>query len=426
MALRPEGYRPRLADARLDRLLGVIGAVSIEGPKWCGKTWTALAHASSAFFTADPDGGFQNREIATLAPNEALDGSSPRVLDEWQEAPALWDAVRFRVDQNRGRGLFLLTGSASPAEGSYVHSGTGRIAHLRMRTMTLTESGESSGRVSLTQLLDGEPAPVVRSALTLRGLARLAARGGWPGAIDLPTAGGMELARAYLDTVATTDISAAGGVERDPARVRALLGSLARNTATLASITTVARDIGDRFGETLSLSSARAYLAVLRRMYLIEEIPAWSPAVRSPIRVRTSPKRMLADPSLAVAALGLTPDTLLADLKTFGLVFESLCLRDLLVYADALGGWLFHYHDAKELEADAVLTLPDGRWAAIEIKLGFNQVDKAAASLLKLRDKLTAAGDRPPACLAVIVGVGAHAHTRPDGVTVIPVDALGL
>lgn len=425
MSLRPTAYIDRLADMPLAAALETFGAVLIEGPKWCGKTWSALNQAESIFAVADPKNGFANRQLAQVDPVAALAGPQPRVIDEWQEVPALWDAARFQVDQSKSKGQYIFTGSATPADGSTMHSGAGRFGRVRLWTMSLTESGDSSAAVSLSRVLAGdEPRPQSGAANASR-LAELIVRGGWPDAVSLTPAQGQLLARGYLDTVARSDLSAIDGVRRDPVRASALLASLARNTATTVSDATLRRDIA-QFGPTeTSAVTLRDYLDVLSRLFVLESIPAWAPGSRSRARLRVAPKRMLTDPSLAAAALGLTSEALLADLPTMGFLFEALCLRDLLVYCGQSGADLRHYRDETGLEADAIVVRPDGSWAGVEIKLGANQVETAAGNLLALSRKLTASGERPPVALAVIVGVGGVAQRRDDGVCVIPVDLLG-
>lgn len=425
MGLVKEGYIPRLVDPLVTETLAAMGAVSVEGPKWCGKTWTSLTHAESVFYVADPAGGFGNRQLAILDPQSVLSGPQPRLIDEWQEVPGLWDAVRFQVDQDQGKSLFLLTGSATPVDGATVHSGVGRIGRVRMRPMTLVESGESTGVISLKSLVAGDSIKPARSEMDLRRLIELVCRGGWPGVVRGSVQQAQVAARNYLDTVARIDISEIGGVQRDPARVMALFASLARNTATLVSYPTLRRDIAQFSEEDLSITTIRNYVALLERLFIIEEIPAWSPHLRSSTRLRASPKRCFADPSLAVAAMNASPEQLLADLNTFGFLFESMCLRDLLVYADVHGARLSHYRDDSGLEADLVMVFPNGQWVALEIKTGFNQIEDAAAHLLRLSAKLQQGGLRPPSCLGVVVGIGGIAQRRPDGVCVLPIDMLG-
>jgi predicted AAA+ superfamily ATPase len=426
VTLTEPGYRERLADRVIERDLRIFGAVAVEGPRWCGKTWTCLNHASSAFFVADPQGAFANRALAELDPSGVLAGARPRLIDEWQEVPPLWDAVRHAVDRGHDRGLVLLSGSTAPPRAGTVHSGAGRIARRRMRPMALVESGDSSGTAALTAIAEGEPLAARPSAMTLDRVLELVTRGGWPAAIDLPADEASVIARSYIDTLIHTDLPALNGVAREPGKLGALLRSLARNTATTVSQATLRRDAAGEDGAGPSRESVSRYLDELRRVYVLDEFPAWSPGLRSRTRLRTAPKSVLADPSLAVAALGATRDTLRADLTTLGFVFESLCLRDLGAIADAAGWSASHYRDETGLEADAILALPDGRWVGVEIKLGFTQVDKAAANLAKLSARIAAGGGPAAAALVVIVGVGSFAHTRPDGVHIVPIDHLGL
>ncbi|MDR1187340.1 MAG: DUF4143 domain-containing protein [Bifidobacteriaceae bacterium] len=424
MTLREPGYRDRLADSALARLLSVMGAVSVEGPKWCGKTWTSLSRGESVYFVADPTGNFRNRELAALDPASALAGAAPHVIDEWQEIPALWDAVRFAVDRTQERGRFILTGSSAPRKDQTSHSGTGRVARLRMRPMSLFESGEADGRAGLARLLEGQEIAAAAGQLTLAEVAGLVVRGGWPGAVSLNARDAQLVAGAYVDELVDSDISAVDGVRRDPVKVRALVDSLARNAATTATMESLRRDMAEA-GETVAESTLRDYLTALGRLYVLESIPAWTPALRSPIRLRQAPKRMLVDPSLAAVALGADVAGLKAEPKTLGLLFESLVLRDLLVYAQALGAQVRHYRDNAGLEVDAIIVMPGGQWIGIEIKLGFTQVDKAAQSLLRLKRKMADGGHPEPTALAVVVGVGSFARRRDDGVEVVPVDLFG-
>ena len=426
MSLRPPGYRPRIIDSTIDSMLASIGAISVEGPKWCGKTWTSLNHANSVFYMADPTGGFANREVARLDLTAALDGATPHAIDEWQEVPGIWDAIRFQVDMRSGPGQFILTGSSTPSDDAVVHSGTGRIARIRMRPMTLTESGASTGEISLTDVVGGVSPRPIRSTCTLDQIIDLVVRGGWPANLGKTTDQAADLATSYLDNIALTDISQVDGSPRDPEKVMALLRSFARNTATMVGPAALERDVAETSGPGLSTKTIREYMALLERLYLLEQIPAWHPALRSPVKLRQTPKRMLVDPSLAVAGLGASPADLKQDPKTLGFLFESMILRDLLTYAQSQRATLWHYRDDAGLEADAVLTFPSGVWTAIEIKLGYTQIDAAAQNLVRLARKMSDAGDSSPAAMIVIVGVGGVAHRRDDGVCVIPADLLGL
>lgn len=425
MTLRPAGYRDRLVDPQIERLRSAIGAISIEGPRWCGKTWTSLNHAESAYFVADPTAGFRNREVARLDLTAALAGPEPHLIDEWQEVPGLWDAVRFEVDQGAGRGRFILTGSSMPADDTTTHTGIGRIGRVALRPMSLVESGDSTGEVSLSHVMAGAPVTVAASTLTLPRVAELVVRGGWPGALDLTVAQAADLARSYVTSLAREDLARVDPARRDPSKVAALLASLARNTATTVGQAAILRDIAQWSDENLSATTLRHYLSLLQRLYVLEQIPAWTPALRSPIRLRQAPKRILVDPSLAAAALNASPAQLAREPKTLGLLFESLVLRDLLVYAQSWDATLSHYQDDAGLECDAIVSLRNGDWVAVEIKLGYVQEDAAAATLLRLHDKMTAAGHPAPAALIAIIGVGSYAHRRPDGVAVLPADLLG-
>jgi predicted AAA+ superfamily ATPase len=420
-------YLPRIVDEELKELLVISGAVLVEGPKWCGKTSTSKNVAMSEFYVADPSGGFQNRNIAQIDPSLPLRGKTPRMIDEWQEVPELWDAVRFEVDSRNEKGQFILTGSSVPPEDRTVHSGAGRISRLKMRTMTLAEMDISTKEVSLQSLFNQENI-FGQNPLNLEEIIDIVCKGGWPGALDLDIKQSLRVSREYLKTIAEEDMSRYDGVERDSVKVTRLLQALARNEETLVSNKTLLADAVD-----LSSPSLTSYLNTLEKMFVLENIPAWSPNVRSKIRLRSSAKRRFVDPSLAVAALGLTPDKLLNDLNTFGFFFESFVARDLLTYAESLGGKVFHYRESKtgkesenspEKEADLIVEMPDGRWGAFEVQLGANQNDAAAESLLDISKKLIKLGSPAPSCLVVISGTTTIAHKRPDGVYIIPIACL--
>ena len=416
-------YMSRCIDRSIERDLGIFGAVLIQGPKWCGKTTTAQRFAESSLSLSDPAGDFAALQLARIDPAQAIVGATPRLIDEWQEEPKLWDAIRFECDRRTGEpGQFLLTGSATPNDADQpMHSGIGRISRLRMETMTLAELGVSSGAVSLETLHNGCP---IKAALgSINGIADIAdllCRGGWPQAVGKTTADAMRISAAYIDGVCESDVSRVDGVKRDPEKVRALLSSLARNESTLAGEKSLEKDLG---GE-VSRSTLRRYTDALRRIHIIDDIPAWHPALRSPVKLRQSAKRHLADPSLAVALLGANPESLASDPKTLGLLFESLVLHDLKVYAAANDSSVSHYHDADDLEVDAVIHRRDGTWIAVEIKLGSPQIPEASANLLRLERKLVERGERPPAAKLIVIGFGMPAHTTPEGIIVAPVDTL--
>ncbi|NLN46630.1 MAG: ATP-binding protein [Clostridiaceae bacterium] len=417
-------YRPRLIDTMIHQHLQTFGAVCAEGPKWCGKTWTSLHHANSVIYIGSPENHFQNRALAEMSPDLVLTGEVPRLLDEWQEVPSLWDAVRHSVDQQTEKGQFILTGSATPNHKGVLHSGAGRISRLKMRTMSLVESGHTTGQVSLRALFDEPLQPYVTELVSLDRWIELTIRGGWPGSIDLDFLQARTVPGAYLQTLIEDDMNRVDGVSRNRRKVEMLLKSLARNESTIATNRTINKDIDDE-EDSVGLRTIVEYLDVLDRLFLLENQPAFNPNLRSSVRVGKSPKRHFVDPSLAVAAMGATPDMLRNDLRTFGFLFEALVERDLRTYAETWGGKLFHYRDASDREIDAVVELPDGRWGAFEIKLGGNQVDQAAEKLVALKKWMEADPQaRPPAILGVICGIQNVAMTRPDGVLVIPASTL--
>ena len=420
-------YLSRYVDEQLKRYLDVFGAVSLRGPKWCGKTTTCLQQAKTVFYLTDDD----TRALARMAPSNLFVGEAPILLDEWQRVPSIWDAVRHAVDRGQSVGRFLLTGSATPRR--VHHSGVGRIARLTMKSMSLAESGESSGDVRLADLLSGESPSAVQNQPNLDDLIGIIVRGGWPASIGLNREGALLVPREYIKAICDPEADEEDSEEHfhfDSERMRAVLHALARTVAQTTTKATLLRDylgsdgVEGEKGEIRARDTLDAYLDYLRRSFVLEEQPAWSPALRSPVRIRTAPKRHLIDPSLAVAAMGATPEMLRRDVKTLGFLFESLCYRDLSVYAAQLDARVMHYRDESGLEADAIVELADGSWGAFEIKLGTDQVDKAAASLKRLADKMRAAGQVEPNCLCVIVGQGRFAMRRDDGVCVVPIGML--
>lgn len=417
------GYMDRCIDRSIERDLGIFGAVLIQGPKWCGKTTTAQRFAESTLSLSDPAGDFAALQLARIDPAQAIVGATPRLIDEWQEEPKLWDAIRFECDRRTGEpGQFLLTGSATPNDADQpMHSGIGRISRLRMETMTLAELGVSTRAVSLESLFNGCAIKAALGSINgIAGIADLLCRGGWPQAVGKTTADAMRISAAYIDGVCESDVSKVDGVKRDPEKVRALLSSLARNESTLAGEKSLEKDLGG----DVSRSTLRRYTDALRRIHIIDDIPAWHPALRSPVKLRQSAKRHLADPSLAVALLGANPESLASDPKTLGLLFESLVLHDLKVYAAANDSSVSHYHDADDLEVDAVIHRRDGTWIAVEVKLGSPQIPEASANLLRLERKLVERGEKPPAAKLIVIGFGMPVHTTPEGIIVAPVDTL--
>ena len=402
-------YRPRVIDSKVDEYLSTFGAICIEGPKWCGKTWTSSYHSKSRIFIGDPAGNFQNRRLAEMSPKLVLDGEMPRLIDEWQEVPPLWDAVRYRVDQAQRKGQFILTGSSTPNHKGILHSGAGRIARLRMRPMSLYESGDSSGDVSLEALCHGEINPAMFGEVELQTLITLIIRGGWPESLGLTAERAALLPMNYLDAVIDDDVYRVDGVKRDTQKMRLLLQSLARNESTTASNKVLVRDISKVDDEDMDASTVAAYLDIFKRLFLTDNTPPFSSNIRSRLRIKQVEKRHLADPSLACSLLKATPEILLGDLNTLGFLFEALCERDLRIYAEAFEANLYHYQDYANQEIDSVIELRDGTWCAFEIKLGANQIDTAAANLLKIKKQLEEAEGKPPAVLGVICGLSSAA-----------------
>ncbi len=392
----------------------------IEGPKACGKTATARQIAASEVLL---DVDANARQAVDVDPVLVLEGPTPRLLDEWQIEPAIWNHVRRTVDARSAPGQFILTGSAVPADDITRHTGAGRIARLRMRPMSLFEAGRSVGCISLTELLTGRMEPSADPGLTVADLAEEVALGGWPGLRGRGVATVLIALGDYLDEIARVDINRVDGTRRDPNRVMRLLRSLARNVATHAAATTLAKDAGGVDGP-LKDETAREYLGALERLMVVEDQPAWAPHLRSKYRLRTAPKRHFVDPSLAVAALRSTPERLLGDLNMFGFLFESLVVRDLRIYAQAADAHVLQYRDSSELEVDAIVEARDGRWAAFEVKLGQGQVEDAAANLLRFAQRIDTSRCGTPALLGVIVATG-YGYSREDGVSVIPIGVLG-
>ena len=403
--MNKEKYIPRIIDAAVERYLATMGAVCIEGPKWCGKTWTSSYHSNSEFLVGNPDNNFQNRALAEMSPALVLEGETPRLIDEWQEVPPLWDAVRYTVDQRGKKGQFILTGSATPKRKGVLHSGAGRIGKLRMRPMSLYESGDSSGKVSLQELCEGKLTPAITGEVDLRMLARLTVRGGWPGNLDINDADISLLPSEYLDAVIDDDVNRVDETRRDSRKVRLLLRSLARNESTTATNRTLKNDIKES-------------------LFLTDNQPPYAAKLRSSVRVKQAEKRHFCDPSLACALLKVTPERLIGDLETFGFLFEALCERDLKIYAESFGAALYHYQDYASNEIDAVIELPDGNWCGIEIKLGANKIEEAAENLLHIRDEIVKDGGKAPSALIVLCGLSNAAYQRPDGVYVVPLTAL--
>ena len=419
-------YKKRIADELLERKLKGKGAVLIEGPKWCGKTTTAEQVSGSILYMATPEDKEQNIALAELNPSLLLKGETPRLIDEWQIAPKLWDAIRFEVDHRGEEGQFILTGSAVPADLKDVtHTGTGRIARLTMRPMTLYESGESNGTVSLSELLSGNSKISGINELSLEDIAYLCCRGGWPRSIFMDKDIALDQAFDYYDAIVNSDISRVDNVDRNPERAKNLMRSYARNIGSQASNETLRNDMINNDSTSLDTDTILSYINALKKIFVIEESLAWNPNLRSKTAIRTSETRYFIDPSIAVAALGLGPNDLINDLNTFGLIFETLCIRDLRVYAESINGSIYHYRDASELECDAVIHLRNGSYGLIEIKLGGDKlINEGAQNLIKMKSKIDTNKMKNPSFLMVLTATSKYAYQREDGVYVIPIGCL--
>lgn len=420
-------YKPRIADRMLTAKLRRKGAVLIEGPKWCGKTTTAEQQAASVLYMADPMNRQQNLQAAKISAQQLLTGNTPRLIDEWQIAPSLWDSVRFEVDHRKSFGQFILTGSSVPPSTDEIfHSGTGRFSKLKMRTMSLFESGDSTGTVSLSDLFNADYRPIAgNSHIDIHRLAFLICRGGWPGAIEMDESDALAQAFDYYDIVCDTDIARLDNVQRNPQRVRLLMRSYARHQGTMATIGTIREDLKANEIGSLSDNTVYDYIKALKKMFVIEDMPAWNPNLRSKTAIRTSDNRYFSDPSIAIAAMGASPNDLLDDLETMGLIFETLAIRDLRVYADALDAQVYHYRDKKGLECDAIIHLRNGSYGLIEIKLGGDDwIDNGAKSLKALAKDIDTTRMKPPSFMMVLTGVGDFPYLRDDGVYVVPIGCL--
>lgn len=417
-------YRPRLIDNIIDSYLKAFGAVCVEGPKWCGKTWTSSYHCQSEIMLGNPDGNFQNRQLAQMSPSLVLEGETPRLIDEWQEVPQLWDAVRYKVDQNSNKGQFILTGSATPNHKGILHSGAGRIAKLRMRPMSLFESGNSSGDISLKDICEGRIEPKISGEVDLRKLIDFIIRGGWPANQETTLKQAAYLPIQYIRAVLDDDVYRIDNVKRDKHKMELLLRSLARNEATTVTNKKLKNDIKEIDDEDIDVETVSAYLDVFQRLFLTDNQKPFEAKLRSSIRIKQAEKRHLSDPSLAAALLNATPEMLLNDLNTLGFLFEALCERDLKIYAESFDAELYHYQDYNNNEMDAVIAMPDGKWCGFEIKLGANQIDMAAENLIKIKNEIKASGGIAPDSLCVICGLSNAAYQRPDGVFVVPITAL--
>ena len=419
-------YKKRIADELLKRKLKGKGAVLIQGPKWCGKTTTAEQIASSILYMANPEEKEQNLTLADLNPSLLLKGDVPRLLDEWQMAPKLWDAVRFEIDHRGQEGQFILTGSSVPANMDDIsHTGTGRFAWLTMRPMSLYESGESTGTVSLLELFNHTVQLNGVNKLALDDIAYLCCRGGWPRSIFMDKDIALDQAYDYYDAIVNFDISRVDNVSRNPERAKNLMRSYARNIGSQASNETLRNDMINNDVFSLDTDTVYSYLNALKKIFVIEEAPAWNPNLRSKTAIRTSETRYFIDPSIAAASLGIGPNDLINDLNTFGLIFEALCIRDLRVYAESINGSVYHYKDATDLECDAVIHLRNGSYGLIEIKLGGDKlINEGAENLKKVRGKIDVKKMNNPSFLMVLTATGQYAYEREDGIYVVPIGCL--
>ena len=425
-------YLPRIVDKELDLRLAAFGATLIIGPKWCGKTTTGEQKSKSILRMQDPDKREGYLATVSTKPSLLLKGDNPRLIDEWQVAPVLWDAVRTVVDQRQEEGLFILTGSTSVDNNNIMHSGTGRISRMKMYPMSLFESKESNGNISLKKLFDDPNMDIdgITSELTIEELIFAACRGGWPASLKRKNdAAKLLIAKDYLNNICESDITTVDGVQRNPVWTNLILRSYARNVCTLVKKVNIYKDITAN-ADSMTLTTMNAYLNALEKLFVIEDIEAWCPAIRSATTIRAGEKRCFTDPSIPVAAMGLSPEYLQTDLKTFGFIFENLCIRDLKVYSQASGGRLSYYHDRYGLEADAVLHLDDGRYALIEFKLGSREIEAGAKHLLEIADLIrkynkneTQVPLREPDLLIIITG-GEMAYSREDGIKIIPIGTL--
>jgi len=419
-------YKERIFDQLLRQKLEGMGAVLIEGPKWCGKTTTAEHQAGSVLYMNEPKLYKRNLQLADQDPQVLLQGATPRLIDEWQEAPKLWDTVRFEVDHRGEDGQFILTGSAVPADMSEEHhSGTGRIARMQMRTMSLWESGESTGDISLVALFSGSANNAATMDKTLQEVAYLVCRGGWPRAVLQKKSVALERAYDYLNAIINIDISRVDGVERDAERTRKLMRSYARFQGGQVPLSKIRADVMAGGDGTFDEKTVASYLNALKKMFVIEDMPSWNPNLRSKAAIRTSETRYFTDSSIAAASLGVGPKDLMNDLETFGLLFETMCVRDLRVYAQAINGLVYHYRDSDGLECDAVVHLRNGAYGLVEIKLGGDRlIEEGAKNLQKLHKKIDTERMREPSFMAVLVANGDYAYRRSDGVWVIPIGSL--
>ncbi len=418
-------YKKRIIDEVIEQYLKVSGAICIEGPKWCGKTWTSSYHSNSEFLVGDPKNGFSNRKLAELDPSLVLQGETPRMIDEWQKVPSIWDATRAEVDKRHKKGQIILTGSSTPKTKGILHSGTGRIVSLKMNTMSLYESGDSTGLISLKELCNGLLEPTMLEEVSLEKIAYLIVRGGWPENIKVDSDNAHIMPRAYMSNIIKEDLNKLDDdIEYNQHKTTLLLKSLARNESTTISDKKILDDIIENDNESMSRNTIAKYLESLNRLFVLNNQMPFSTNIRSSLRVKQMEKRHFADPAMACAMLNLTPQKLLNDLNTLGFLFEALVERDLEIYAQSFGGKLFHYQDYNNNEIDAVIELNDGEWCAFEIKLGANKIEEVAKNLTKVCADIVDNGGKAPKIKCIICGLSNAAYKRPDEIFVVPLTSL--
>lgn len=418
-------YKPRLLDKTLERYLKIFGAVVVEGPKYCGKTWTGRKFAKSEILLKKTTGETSNEiELAKISPEIILEGEKPRLIDEWQEATNLWDEIRYDVDRNGLKGQYILTGSSTPKRNGISHSGAGRYGKINLRTMSLYESGDSSGLISLEDICDNKKISCSTGNVDLRKLANLIIRGGWPGNLELNDLDAREAVKEYIKLIIDDDLQRLDGITRDKHKMNLLLKSLARNESTTVSIKTLKNDIQEKDNEDIDTDTVSSYLNALNKLFLLDNDEPFSTNIRSSIRVKQSEKRHFVDPSIASALLNLSVDKLINDLETFGFLFEALVERDLKIYASTFNAKCFHYQDYSNREIDTIIELEDGDWCAFEIKLGANQIESAANNLIKIKNGIEKENGKVPKVMCIICGMSNAAYKRPDGIYVVPITAL--
>ena len=420
-----KNYKKRIIDEKIERYLRLFGAICLEGPKYSGKTWTARYHAKSeSLLYVNTAAGANELELAKMSPQVILEGEKPKLIDEWQEATNLWDEIRYDVDRTGLKGQYILTGSSTPKREGISHSGAGRFGKINMRTMSLYETGDSTGDISLKDICEGKFIDKATGKVELRNLARLIIRGGFPGNINYSASDAKEIVNEYINFIINDDLYRLDGISRDKHKVKLLLKSLARNESTTVTNSTLKNDIKEIDKEDIDVDTLSSYLDAFDRLFLLDNDDPFSTNIRSSVRVKQAEKRHFADPSMACALLNITEDKLINDLETFGFLFESLVIHDLKVYADSFNAKCYHYQDYKNKEIDQVIELEDGSWCAFEIKLGANQIDNAAMNLINIRDSILKDNGKAPSILCVICGLTTAAYKRPDGVYVVPITAL--